>query len=93
MPLEDVYILPTLHKGPAQLAVHLAKLAAQKENPVTEAVLLWIDANGDPGIAWSELTASELLQLEKYLSIVNDDIFREEWSDQLIQPEYEDEDG
>ena len=89
MPLEDVYILPTVHKGPAQLAVHLAKLAAQKANPVVEAVVIWIDANGDPGIAWSELTAADLLQLEKYLSIVNDDIFREEWQGQLIQPEYE----
>jgi hypothetical protein len=76
MPLEDVYILPTLHKGPAQLAVHLAKLAAQEENPVTEALVLWFDADGAPGIAWSELTPDELLQLEKYLRIVNDDIFR-----------------
>jgi len=93
MQLEDVLILPTEINGPAQLAAHLAKLTAQKNNPVIQAVVLWFDSNGAPGIAWSELTPGELLQLGKYFSIAIDDVFREEWYDQLVHPETMDEDS
>jgi len=83
--LEDVYILNTRIKGPAQLAVFLAQLAKRKDNPVTEAVVIWIDSENKPGIAFSELTNSDLLQLEKYLHLVNEDIYRETWENELIQ--------
>ena len=82
--LADVYILPTKIRGPAQLAVHLAQLAKDKENPALEAIILYIDSDNNPGIAWSELTNSDLLQLHQFLTIVIDDVYREEWSNVLI---------
>ena len=92
MALEDVYILETKIKGPAQLAVFLAQLAKRKKNPVTEACLVWIDSENKPGIAFTELTNSDLLQLEKYLHFVNEDIYREAWHNELIQIwDYEEE--
>ena len=87
MALADVYILPTPIKGPTQLAVHLAQLAKLKKNPVTEAVVLYTHSDNKPGIAWTELTNADLLQLHKFLGIALDDIYREEWREQLYEPE------
>ena len=81
--LADVYILPTKIRGPSQLAVHLDQLTRGKE-PITEALILYIGADNNPGIAWSELTISDLLQLHQFLTIVIDDVYREEWREVLI---------
>ena len=92
--LSDILICRTPIKGPAQLAVHLAKKAKLKQNPATEAVVIWIDEQGRPDIAWSELTPEELQSIWRYFTIVVDDIFREAFYDQLFHPEeYNDDSG
>lgn len=85
--LSDVLICPTPIKGPPQLAVHLAKQAKKKQNPATEAVVIWMDEQGRPDIAWSELTPEELQSLWRFFSFIVEDIFREAFYDQLPYPE------
>ena len=85
--LSDVLICPTPIKGPAQLAVHLAKKAKLKQNPAVEAVVIWLDEQGRPDIAWTELNPEELQSIWRYFSFVVEDIFREAFYDQLLHPE------
>jgi len=85
--LSDVYIAPTPIKGPAQLAVYLAKKVKLKQNPAKEAVVIWLDDQDRPTIAWTELTPEDLNSIWRYFSFVVEDIFREAFYDQLFQPE------
>jgi hypothetical protein len=49
-------------------------------------VVIWFYENGEPDIVWSELDAPELDTLRRYFDFVVEDIFREQWYDQLSHP-------
>ena len=85
--LSDVLICPTPIQGVPQLAVYLAKKANLKRNPAKQAVVIWVHENGDPDIKWTELDEQDLDTLRRYFDTVVDDIYREQWYDQLSHPE------
>jgi hypothetical protein len=88
--LSDILIAKTPIQGVGQLAVYLAKKAKLKNNPATEAVVIWFYENGEPDIVWSELDAPELDTLRRYFDFVVEDVFREQWYDQLSHPDDDD---
>ena len=54
--------------------------------------MVWIHENGEPDIVWSELDAQGLDSLRRYFNFVVDDIFREQWQEQLVAQPWEDDD-
>jgi hypothetical protein len=84
MALAEVEILPTsTPRSPRQLAILLDKLSKRKPNPATGALVLYLDSDGNPGIAVANLTGQDLLELQKFLSIVLDNSYRHEWHQEL----------
>ena len=88
--LSDILIAHTPIQGVQQLAVYLAKMADRKRNPAKQAVVIWFYENEEPDIVWSELDAQDLDSLRRYFNFVVDDIFREQWKEQLAVGDEED---
>jgi hypothetical protein len=84
MALAEVEILPTSHpRSPRQLAILLDKLAKRKPNPVTGALLVHLDSEGNPGIAVANLSGQDMLELQQFLAIVLDNSYRHAWHQEL----------
>jgi hypothetical protein len=92
MPLEDVLTIESGIRGPAQLAVKLAKMVAQKENPITDCVLVYFTSDGWPGMMFTTMDPEELGELERFFRMVNDEAHSDLWRSSLELEEYDDED-
>ena len=79
MDLKDICTIETGIRGPAQLAVKLAKMAALEDNPITDCVVVYFDKEGYPGVAFTTMLPEELGELERFLRLVIDDMHKELW--------------
>ena len=91
--LEDILVIDAGLRGPAEMAVKLAKSAKRKRNPVIDVLLITIDSEGKPGAAWTSMRSGELAELERFLRLCLDEHFRTEWELPLGEGEYDEEDG
>jgi len=89
--LKDILTVETGIRGPAQIAVKLAKMVAQKDNPVVDCVVAYFTADGWPGMMFTTMAPEELGELERFLRMVNDEAHRDLWRDSLGLDEYDDE--
>jgi len=83
MDLKDICTIETGIRGPAQLAVKLAKYAARDENPVKDCVVIYFDELGWPGIMFTSMDVEELAELERFFRMVGDEIHKELWREAL----------
>jgi hypothetical protein len=94
MPLAEVEILQTSEpRTTQQLAILLDKLSKRTPNPVTSAALVYLDSDGNPGIAVANVTSHEMLEIQKFLSIVLDNSFRYRWHQELSEEIVDEDDG
>ena len=90
--LEDILTIDAGLRGPAELAIKLAKAAKRKRNPVVSALLVTIDAEERPGAAWTEMGITELCEIERFLRLCLDEHCRAEWELPLDDGEYDEDD-
>ena len=90
--LDEVLTINSRIRGPADLAVKLAKAAKRKRNPITDAVLLTVDSQGSPGAAWTTMSSGELADLERFFRLVLDEHCQAIWAGELEAGEYDESD-
>ena len=83
MDLKDICTIETNIRGPAQLAVKLAKGAAREENPIKDCAVIYFDALGWPGLMFTTMKVEELGELERFFRMVTDEIHKELWRAEL----------
>ncbi len=89
MPLEDVLTIECGIRGPAALAVKLAKAVKRKTNPIVDVLIVTRDSSGKPGGAWSTMTLQDVDELRRFIGAVLDDEYRLEWSSALDEGEFD----
>ena len=92
MPLEDVLTIDAGIRGPAQVAVKLAKAVRRKRNPIVDVLIVTRDSNRKLGAAWSTMPITEVEELRKFIRLVLDDQSRLEWTGELDAGEYDEDD-
>lgn len=89
--LDEILTINCRVRGPADLAVKLAKSAKRKRNPIVGAVLITVDSNGSPGAAWTSMSGGELVELERFFKLVLDEHCQAIWSGELDAGEYDED--
>lgn len=89
MPLEDVLTIECGLRGPASIAVKLAKAVRRKRKPIVDVVVITRDTDGKPGAAWSTMTLQEVDELRRFIDLAIEDEYRREWGTELDGGEYD----
>jgi hypothetical protein len=90
--LEDVLTIDAGIRGPADIAVRLARAVKRKRNPVVDVLVVVRTADGKPGATWSNTPTNELAELVEFIGLVLEDQRRAEWTGELDDGEYDAED-
>lgn len=92
MPLEDVLTIECGRRGPADIAVRLARAVRRKRNPIVDVLIVTRDSSGKPGAAWSTMTLQDVDEMRRFIDEAIRDEYRREWCGALDEGEYDETD-